>query len=129
VERKTEKMAGRDPESRDLGTGKGHSRLLELEPEIRAAAILDRDGGVLECTTSGPPDFGSAAADVVDVIDAAGSKPVDSCHIASPDAEVFVVREGDLALVAVTERFVLASLMAFDMRMTLRDLAGGHKVA
>ena len=37
--------------------------------------------------------------------------------------EAFAVREGDLAMVAVTERFTLASLMIFDMRAVLRDLA------
>ena len=34
-----------------------------------------------------------------------------------------------LAAVAVTERFVLASLMVFDMRAALRDLAAGTAAA
>ena len=36
---------------------------------------------------------------------------------------MFALRQGELAAIAVTERLVLASLMAFDMRAVLRDLA------
>ena len=36
---------------------------------------------------------------------------------------MFAVRHEGLAAVAVTERFALASLMFFDMRAALRDLA------
>ena len=46
-------------------------------------------------------------------------------HVATEDGEAFAVRQGDLAMVAVTERFVLASLMLFDMRSVLRDLTSG----
>ena len=116
----------------------GLSRLIELEPEIRAAAILDGAGNVVECLAradgsgrhgSDRHEFGPAALELVGAVDEAGGKPFDSCHIASQEAEVFAVREGDLSLVALTERFVLASLMAFDMRMTLRDLERGQEVA
>ena len=131
-ERKREPSVGSDRAERGL------SRLIELEPEIRAAAILDDVGNVVGCL--GPADrpggrdwdrhgFGPAAVELVVAIDEAGGKPFDSCHIASSDAEIFVVREGSLSLVALSERFVLASLMAFDMRMTLRDLDGVTEVA
>jgi hypothetical protein len=133
VERKDEKSETGERSTRGRFAGKGLPYLLELEPDIRAAALIDGDGTVLECTaaesgTSGtaidPDGFGPAAVQLITAVDRAGSKPFDSCHIAAPEAEVFMVREEDLSLVAVTERFVLASLMAFDMRMALRDLAG-----
>jgi hypothetical protein len=38
---------------------------------------------------------------------------------------VFAVRYGELAMVAVSDRFALASLMLFDMRNALRELAIG----
>ncbi len=41
-------------------------------------------------------------------------------HVATEEGEVFVVRSGDLAMVAVTARFTLASLMFADMRAALR---------
>ena len=37
--------------------------------------------------------------------------------------EVFALRHAGLTAIAVTERFALSSLMFFDMRSTLRDLA------
>jgi hypothetical protein len=42
--------------------------------------------------------------------------------VATEDGEAFAVRHEDLAMVAVAERFTLASLMIFDMRAVLRDL-------
>lgn len=134
VERKDEKSESGERSSRGRVAGKGLSYLLELEPDIRAAALIGGDGTVLECTGGragaggaviDPDGFGPAALELVAAVDRAGSKPFDSCHIAAAEAEVFMVREEDLSLVAVTEKFVLASLMAFDMRMALRDLAGG----
>lgn len=125
VERNQGQQGDRDPSPGVDRSGRGLSYLLELEPEVRAAAILDPDGSVVESTTPSAGSFGPAAAELVVSVDGAGGKPFDNCHIASAEAEVFIVREGDLTMVAVTERFVLASLMAFDMRMTLRDLAKG----
>jgi hypothetical protein len=47
--------------------------------------------------------------------------------VATEDGEVFVVRNAGLAMVVVSERFALASLIAFDMRTVLRDLANDHR--
>ena len=57
-----------------------------------------------------------------EVADRAGGEPVEQVHIATEQGEVFALRHGGLAAVAVTERFALASLMFFDMRSVLRDL-------
>ncbi|MGB0121246.1 MAG: hypothetical protein WBP55_09875, partial [Solirubrobacterales bacterium] len=59
----------------------------------------------------------------------AQERPVDSAHLATDEAEIFVVREKGLVLVAVTARFVLASLTGFDLRMALRDLSKGAENA
>jgi hypothetical protein len=58
-------------------------------------------------------------------VDSVRDRPVDSAHLATETAEVFVVRQDGLSLVAVTGRFVLASLTSFDMRMALRDVNAG----
>lgn len=132
MERKFEQHGERHRNTGTDAVGRGLPYLLELEPEIRAAALVDGDGVVLEYadgTDGDRPDFRSAAVELLGVVEGAGGRPFDSCHIASSEAEIFVVREGDLSLVAVTERFVLASLVSFDMRMTLRDLARGASVA
>jgi hypothetical protein len=101
-------------------------RLMELSPEMRGGAIL-ASREVL--AASGDADaWGDAAAELLAAVDSDG-EPAEQVHVATEAGEVFALREGDLTAVAVTERFVLASLMAFDMRTTLRDLAaGGGKV-
>jgi hypothetical protein len=59
------------------------------------------------------------------VADRAGDESVEQLHIATEQGEVFALREAGLAAVAVTDRFALASLLFFDMRSVLRDLAAG----
>ncbi len=56
--------------------------------------------------------------------DAAGDQAASHVHVATEDGEAFAVRHEGLVMVAVAERFTLASLMIFDMRAVLRDLAG-----
>ena len=46
-------------------------------------------------------------------------------HIGTEQGEVFALRHSGLAAIAVTDRFALASLLLFDMRALLRDLAAG----
>ncbi len=98
--------------------------LAEMSPDLRGGAILGSDGVVL--AASGHSDrWGEDAAALLDVADRAGEEPVEQVHIATEQGEVFALRHAGLSAVAVTERFALASLMFFDMRQTLRDLAAG----
>ena len=98
--------------------------LAEMSPDLRGGAILDSDGAVL--AANGHPDrWREDVAALLDVADRAGEEPVEQVHIATEQGEVFALRHAGLAAVAVTERFALASLMLFDMRQTLRDLAAG----
>ena len=114
------------PARRDDGPGSGGiAYLAELEPELRGAVIFDPDGASVESSVPAASGFAEAAATLLGELDAFADEPLDSCHIASEDAEVFVVREAGFTLVAVAARFVLASLMTYDIRMTLRDLARG----
>jgi hypothetical protein len=117
----------RQPNSADRGSPRGPIRgipyLAELEPELRGAVILGPDGEVLENSVPAASGFAEAASSLVDELVAHRDEPLDSAHIASDGAEVFVVSEAGLTLVAVAARFVLASLMTYDIRMTLRDLS------
>jgi hypothetical protein len=101
------------------------SYLEEVSPEMRGCAILGSDGEVLAAAGDDPGAWGSAAADLLAAADQAGDEPASHAHVATGDGEAFCVRHGDLAAVAVTDRFALASLMFFDLRAALRDLAGG----
>jgi hypothetical protein len=96
-------------------------RLMELSPEMRGGAILDSE--VTLAASGELTEWGEAAGQLLSA--AAEDEPFEQIHVATEAGEVFAVREGSLTAVSVTERFVLASLMAFDMRATLRDLAAG----
>jgi predicted regulator of Ras-like GTPase activity (Roadblock/LC7/MglB family) len=96
--------------------------LAEMSPDLRGAAILDSGGAVL--AAAGERErWGEDAAALFAVADRAGAEPAEQIHVATEQGEVFALRHGGLAAVAVTERFALASLMFFDMRATLRELA------
>jgi predicted regulator of Ras-like GTPase activity (Roadblock/LC7/MglB family) len=96
--------------------------LTEMSPDLRGAAILDAAGAVLAATGEGERWREDTAA-LFAVADRAGEEPAEQVHVATEQGEVFALRHAGLAAVAVTERFALASLMLFDMRSTLRDLA------
>jgi hypothetical protein len=98
------------------------ARLREMSADLRGCAVLGGDGRLL-ATTGDPDRWGAAASDLLAAADEAGEEPAGHVHVATEDGEAFAVREAGLAMVAVTERFTLASLMIFDMRAVLRDLA------
>jgi predicted regulator of Ras-like GTPase activity (Roadblock/LC7/MglB family) len=96
----------------------------ELSPDLRGAAILGPQGGVL--AASGDPErWREDAAALFEAADRAGGEPVEQIHIGTEQGEVFALRHAGLAAVAVTDRFALASLTLFDLRSLLRDLARG----
>jgi hypothetical protein len=98
------------------------ARMSEMSPDLRGCAILDPGGRVLAAT--GDRDrWASAGRAFLAAADAAGEEPATHVHVATEDGEAFALRHAGLAMVAAAERFVLASLMIFDMRAVLRDLA------
>lgn len=98
--------------------------LAELSPDLRGAAIIGPDGSIV--AASGDPErWREDAATLFSVADRAGGEPVEQVHIGTEQGEVFALRHADLAAVAVTDRFALASLTFFDLRAVLRDLATG----
>jgi len=100
--------------------------LTEMSPDLRGAAIFDSAGATLAATGE-PQRWQEDAAALFDVADRAGEEPVEQVHVATEQGEVFALRHAGLTAVAVTERFALASLMLFDLRATLRDLATGQE--
>lgn len=98
--------------------------LTEMSPDLRGAAILGPEGEVLAATGEEPERWREDAAALLAAADGAEGVPVEQVHIATEQGEVFAIRNAGLAAVAVTERFALASLLLFDMRSMLRELAG-----
>lgn len=98
--------------------------LEEMSPDLRGAAILAGDGTALAASDDAERWSEDVAA-LLSIADGAGDEPVEQIHIATEQGEVFAMRHAGLAAVAVTDRFALASVLLFDMRSVLRDLAGG----
>ena len=94
----------------------------EMSPDLRAAAILDSGGAVLAASGE-HRRWREEAVGLFEVADGAGEEPVEQVHVATEQGEVFALRHAGLAAIIVSDRFALASLMFFDMRSTLRDLA------
>lgn len=100
--------------------------LTEMSIDLRGAAILD-DGGRLLAASGNLDDWEEGAKRLFEIADGCEDEPVTQVHVATEQGEVFAVRADGLLAVAVTERFTLASLMAYDMRSVLRDLARGGR--
>jgi len=103
-----------------------------MSPDVRGCAILDSTGRPL-AATGNPERWAWAGRALLEAADRAGDEPASHLHVATEDGEAFAVRHRGLAMVAVAERFALASLMLFDMRAVLRDFAaeldGGTRAA
>jgi hypothetical protein len=97
--------------------------LAEMSPDLRGAAILGPKGEVLAATGEETDRWREDAAALFAAADEAEGVPVEQVHIATEQGEVFAIRNAGLAAVSVTERFALASLMLFDLRSVLRQLA------
>lgn len=104
------------------------ARMGQMSPDLRGCAVLDGAGNALACSGGGRSGWERAGSGFLEAADAADGDPVAQVHVATEDGEAFAVREGGLAMVAVAERFTLSSLMLFDMRTVLRDLATGEGV-
>jgi hypothetical protein len=97
------------------------SRMHELSADLVGCAILDGAGRVL--AASGEAErWQDAAGSFLTAADEAGDEPVLQAHVATENGEVFALRHGQHAMVAITERFTLSSLVTCDMREILRDL-------
>ena len=97
------------------------TRFPELSAEIRGCAIL-ASGDVLAATGS-PAEWAEPANALLAAADDAAGGRASQAHVATEDGEAYAVRLAGLGMVAVTDRFTLASLILADMRATLRDVA------
>lgn len=101
--------------------GQALAYLAEMSPDVRGGVILTADGRLL-AASSEEDGWAEAAMALLAAAGGDDGEPVEQIHVATEQGEVFLLVHRGLAAVAVTERFVLASLMSFDMRAVLRDL-------
>ena len=95
-------------------------RFSALSREVRGSAILGLDGVV--AASGSENGWAEAGSSLLGAADRAAGKPASHAHVATEEGEVFAVRAGDLAMVAVTSRFTLASLVFADMRSALKQV-------
>jgi hypothetical protein len=100
------------------------ARLEAMSADLRGCVILGSEGQPL--AASGELDaWAQAGRELLAAADEAAGEAVTAAHVGIEDGEAFAVRQDGFALIAAAERFTLASLMMFDMRAVLRDLACG----
>lgn len=100
------------------------ARFRSLSAEIRGCAILGPDGVL--AATGDRDSWGEPAAAILRAADSAAEGTASHAHVATEEGEAYAVRLAGLAMVAVTDRFTLASLVLADMRATLRALVRGE---
>jgi hypothetical protein len=96
-----------------------------MSEDARAAVILDARGSLAGASgTDRAPDLASLAGELLEAVDAAapGERP-EQVEAQVEGGAVFVVRRPDWALAAVTRRSALSSLMFYDIRAVLGELA------
>jgi hypothetical protein len=97
------------------------ARMLEMSDDVRGCAVLGTTGEAF-AATGDRERWQEAGAALLSAADRAGDEPAWHVHIGTEDGEVFAIRHGELAMIAVSDRFPLASLMISDMRMALRGM-------
>lgn len=113
-----ERTKGASPEA----SAQAIARFAGASREVRGCALLSADGVV---AASGPKEpWEEAGRALLEAADRAAGAVATHAHVATEEGEVFAVRSGELAMVAVTSRYTLASLVFADMRAALRQARG-----
>jgi hypothetical protein len=92
--------------------------LRELSADIRAGVVLDPAGMLL----AGPEELADAARDLF-----AAAGDAHEIHVSTAEGAVFAARSEQHALVVACGRFALPSLIRYDLRLVLADLAGADR--
>jgi hypothetical protein len=101
----------------------------ELSTDIRGALLLDGRGEVAAAWHGDDERAERMRPIVLELIEradrAAGGKSrgASEIEVATAGGSVFAVRDGRFTLAVVAGRFVLSSLMLYDLRQVLADLA------
>ena len=92
----------------------------ELSADIRSGVVLAADGKLL----AGPEALADPARALL-----AAAPGARELHVATADGAVFAARSERHSLVVVCGRFALPSLIRYDLRLVLGDLAGDRREA
>ena len=92
--------------------------LRELSADIRSGVVLAPGGELL----AGPEELAGAARDLL-----AAAGDAAEVHVTTADGAVYAARSDDHAVAVVCGRFALPSLIRYDLRLVLADLAGDDR--
>ena len=90
--------------------------LRELSADIRAGVVLGPDGALL----AGPEAMHEPARDLLNA-----SGDAKELQVTTADGNVYAARNDQHAIAVVCGFFALPSLIRYDLRVVLADLAGG----
>ena len=98
----------------------------ELSTDIKAAVVVAADGHAMAASRPGETGerLQELTTELFERADRADSETVTQIEVSTGDAGVFAVRDEQWAIGVVTGRFALSSLMFYDLRNVLGDLAG-----
>jgi len=100
--------------------------LLELSSDIRLALLCARDGEVLASAPGGSREriveLGAELVREADVSFPPGDGSALELDVGCEGGAVFLIRDGDMTMLCITERAVLPGLIFYDMHAVLRDL-------
>ena len=91
-----------------------------LSPDVKACVLVDAGGRLVAADSGHEADGEELAALAVQLLERAGTPQVE---VSTGTGVVYALRLGDWTLAAVAGRFALSSLMFFDMRKALEELA------
>lgn len=103
--------------------------LTEISSQIETAAAFRSDGSTLASTFADDARAGRLVGSARELLEVAATAPggagrsLTQLEVALREGSVFVVRDGELALVATTTASPTAGLVLYDLRTCLRALA------
>src|SRR4029078_12705023 len=89
---------------------------------LRGGALVASERVVAASTPGDPAAWGELAERLWSAADAGAGGPASQIHVGTEGGELFAVRDGELSVLVVSERFALGSLVFCDMRAALREL-------
>ena len=92
-----------------------------LSTDVRACVLLDGDGQVASVDGGHEAEAESLAELAGELLSRAGTPQVE---VSTGAGIVYALRQGDWTLAVVAGRFALSSLVFFDMRRVLEEIAG-----
>jgi hypothetical protein len=101
--------------------------LTEISTQIKAAALFRADGSVDGATVADPSRFVEAARALLSAADGIRAEPLVQLEAATAGGSIFVVRDGERVVAAVTGPEPTVGLVFYDLKSCLRTSADGDE--